>query len=816
MSSDTLYAAAVIDDTTDRCQFLFGPEFFATDAHQLAELRQAVLDEKPLAKVDLEEWVGPHIDRLIESMAVFEDATIPRPLLHAVISVLVNQLLDDDPPEAWRAAQRMLAKRLTPDDARLSLIVTLGAFLTSAAQDHEISHDDLVFAYDALPAAVSREVVNAVIDSLHEQPGSNLEELILGVEQRCGGETGVNAGGLADPVRDVIEELEVDGDGPLVTLSDGRMVFLPAVADGQTFTHVLTDTDLLAESIDASVDLVALVGHYELGLDGPIHDPLDDESEGDSEGERRLDFSWSSADGVDNCVLSGPGGWLGEYLAGQTITFRASLAGHVAVETISATPAVNVDLVAVLRSAYESEPTHEESGIPVNQWLARVFLSDPHAFRQPQAPLSTLIEAGGLRTYDGHVVETDDQILAIDRRNARAETLEVFGPLVGPRVVDVMQLLDDSAPSRERLDRALTTITAEGVLAPLVAQLLLEGGSGIGRERARTEAERQDYAALVAGRIERLADRLAEVARTPQGWVAVHVLRARASEHRGDPITAEAHVGRAQEADRRSPDVADLVGWYASDRGNWVVSEAALSFARMDDDLTGFMSSLTRTLDRRHPRNAKCFCGSGKKFKACHLGQPDTIPLSERAPWLWMKAVAFLTRSATFAGPALAEMAGRMLGEDGWDLDEPFDLSDVSAVMDDPVTADLLLVEEGWFERFLAARGPLLPADERELARAWLPLTRSVYDVLAVTDSTTVVRDTLADCEIAVAKIRHAKVEDLFVGRVVPDGQGGHLLLGHGVCVHEDNDLADVQRWVRESDLDALATFVGGNDRVGG
>lgn len=818
MPAVTFYDPAVIDDLLDRCRLLFGPDFALRDADRLAEMRQAIHDEEPGAELDLEGWLDPHLERLIDATPQFHDAEISRSLLKVVAAVLLNQLLDGDPAEAWRAAQRMLSSGMAPAEARCALIAVLGAFLTAAAHGEELSSAELAMQYDALPDGMHATVFNAVLDTLEERPGIDLDTLIDLVGERCGAESEGPDGGYAGLVGEVVEELTDRGDGPLLTLPDGRMVFLPAAAAGKAFTHVVTEEELIAEQINATIDLAPLVGHYDLGLDGPIEDAAgagEAEPSTDRDERRIASFLDSNEDGTSGWVLGGPDGWLATYSTGETIAFRASMKGHLTIQAVPDPEPIAPALVTALRSTFDSDPAHHESGVAVSVLIARMLLADPDVFASPGSPLSALVGAAGLRTYGAYVVETDAQIEAIDRLVARSEIFEAFGPSMGPRVADVMALLDEPTPTRDQLERALVTITAEGALAPLAAQLFLDGGAGIGRSRARTEAESRDHAIAVAGRVERLADQLAEVARNPKGQVAVHVLRARAAEHRGDPIEAEARLAQAQKADRRDPHVIDLVGWYASDRGDWVEAHAALVQFGLDDALTTFVVSLNRTMDRRFPRNGKCFCGSGKKFKACHLGRPEAIPLAERAPWLWMKAVAFLNRSTTFAGPALAEMAGRMLGDDGFALDEPFDLEDVSAVMNDPVTADLLLVEEGWFAQFLAARGPLLPADERALAAEWVPITRSVYDVLAVTDTTTLVRDTIADREIEVAKIRHAKVSDLFVGRVVPDGEGGHLLLGHGVCVHEDNDLAEVQQWVGDHDLDALADLVAGNDRVG-
>jgi len=63
------------------------------------------------------------------------------------------------------------------------------------------------------------------------------------------------------------------------------------------------------------------------------------------------------------------------------------------------------------------------------------------------------------------------------------------------------------------------------------------------------------------------------------------------------------------------------------------------------------------------------------------------------------------------------------------DLD---DEGSMAAAMADPLVLDAVLHEGGWFDRFLAERGPLLPADEAPLAQTWTLVDRSVYEVLDV------------------------------------------------------------------------------------
>lgn len=103
-------------------------------------------------------------------------------------------------------------------------------------------------------------------------------------------------------------------------------------------------------------------------------------------------------------------------------------------------------------------------------------------------------------------------------------------------------------------------------------------------------------------------------------------------------------------------------------------------------------------------RDEPCWCGSGRKFKHCHLGEPELVPLPDRVGWLCRKAIQYLERR----------------GRDGWatTYDIAIVLADhdperLAEVFDDPVVLDLALTEGGWFEESLADRGPCSPRTRR-------------------------------------------------------------------------------------------------------
>ena len=171
----------------------------------------------------------------------------------------------------------------------------------------------------------------------------------------------------------------------------------------------------------------------------------------------------------------------------------------------------------------------------------------------------------------------------------------------------------------------------------------------------------------------------------------------------------------------------DRAAWYASDRGD--ARGAAMLWRSLDaNDIPDLemVEQFEDTPRRLLARNEPCWCGSGRKYKNCHLHRPDLPPLPDRVGWIWSKAAAFLERRGGAAELALVDYAqGRAV--------DPDDEDDILEALDDPIVIDCALTEGGWFQRFLDERGPLLPEDEAMLVTAWMLVKRSVYEIAATT-----------------------------------------------------------------------------------
>jgi hypothetical protein len=187
-------------------------------------------------------------------------------------------------------------------------------------------------------------------------------------------------------------------------------------------------------------------------------------------------------------------------------------------------------------------------------------------------------------------------------------------------------------------------------------------------------------------------------------------------------------------------------------------------------------------------RNQLCWCGSGRKYKKCHLGKED-LPLADRVDWLYAKAAqhALLT--------TWAELLTEVAYERCRDADD--DPDELAAALDDPLVLDAVLFEGGAFEDFLRVRGSLLPDDERLLAQQWLLVERSLFEVeKARRGDCVTVRDLRTGDTHEVrerAASRQLNPGQLVCARVIPAGDTTQIFVGlEPVAPHERDLLIDL------------------------
>jgi hypothetical protein len=289
------------------------------------------------------------------------------------------------------------------------------------------------------------------------------------------------------------------------------------------------------------------------------------------------------------------------------------------------------------------------------------------------------------------------------------------------------------------------------------------------------------------------------IASAAPGHTGPHLVLAACAEQRGDAESAEARVGDVLRVDPDDPLALYDAAWCAEDRGEAARGVSLLRRAGVDHD----DAQLQRLEAYALPgpafagRNEPCPCGSGRKYKVC-CAQRNGYPLADRVFWLLAKAGEFLLRPGQ---RGLVDVVA--VARSGGDPDDP---RRVEVATHDPMVTDLALFEGGLLGRFCDERGPLLPADELELARSWLGAPMGLHEVAGVAPGHGL---TLRNLSTGA----HVEVRDVSGSTQVTEGV---LLLARPLPVGESHVLAPAAMEVPFTVRDALLSVLDGEpDAVG-
>ncbi len=518
------------------------------------------------------------------------------------------------------------------------------------------------------------------------------------------------------------------------------------LAEGTILTHRLTEAELAGGFVAYVPDfevlgpLLADCGHLHL-TDGTV-------------AELELD-----ADGRE--ILVGVDGWLPSAQPGDLVGFR--MTGD-EVEVVAVTEVLAPDgLVEALPAAFDR--LNDGDGMPVTvAELIGSLVAQPPGLAGDLPPVGELLAAGGFEVRDGFAAPLGSDWDSFGYIRSVAATALVHG-------------LDYDEADALVMVAMLFRLFVRGEL------VMEDADEGVLEEIAHLLCESSMAAAFVAvatadGETDALG-RFADIvrARAPRrhragpAWVAAGV-----AGQTGKHDRAEAILQEAIDADDGFGPALEDAAWYASDRGDarramdllgrvaQLRTDAAVAEVRIE--MLGQYARSPKALARR---NDPCPCGSGRKYKLCHLRQRDAVALAERTEWIWAKLDWFLRR----AGYAdhIDEVA-LALG-----TDHP---------RDEELAASLVLFHDGVVADFLRLRGPLLPADERSLVARWAAVERSVHEVMAVDRGVGVTLRDLRTGEVVEVRERLGSTQmaagDLVCAHAVPDGSvpdgSGHQLVG--------------------------------------
>ena len=607
--------------------------------------------------------------------------------------------------------------------------------------------------------------------------------------------------GVADPDT-VLDEVLDETECPVRQLVDDRWVWLPTVLAGRVFTHRLGADEAAHDVLTVTPNLdpiTALCEHEQYGrlADGSaariVLAGFDEEL---------LEQRGIPPEVVDplGALLLAPGTLAALGVAeGDLVGVRLTAQGLV-VERVTAPPrspgvgaAVGGRLAATLDA---DEPVYFDAAV----WTACV--EDPAVFTEPLPPLCEIVDDYGL-AHHGEWLAPGGFDFARWRFERGCAALaerydldsdDAFALYTLVKLYDQMSLLlIDSAAADEPLEDALAAagegaetpevdqfVDLVGELGaeladPLLAELLLAETVGTGRAGAPALGV---FAEVLEPKVPRAAR------------VAFRWLRAVALERIGDVDEAERQLLAAESMDPDWPLPLFDLARIASDRGDVERGLALLRRAGAEPDhpLVELLERYRAEPRRDLGRNQPCWCGSGRKYKKCHLGREE-LPLAERAGWLYTKA----GQHAMLTGwnDVLAEASYERCRYADDDPDA------LAAALADPLVLDAVLFEGGAFAAFLQMRGSLLPDDERLLAQQWLLVDRSVFEVEQVHRGQGVtVRDVRTGDTHEVrerAASRQLKPGQLVCARVVPAGDSMQFFGGlEPVALHERDPLIDL------------------------
>lgn len=444
------------------------------------------------------------------------------------------------------------------------------------------------------------------------------------------------------------------------------------------------------------------------------------------------------------------------------------------------------------------------------------------AFRRPHPPFGELLEDAGLARH-GDWVASAGFDLAAYWADVRARSLTERHDLTHDQALTVAALVtlhrvvldlfegahraqasgggldrDEIASALARVDpsttpdpgRSVGSMVHHHLAAPEVAEAFLI-------ETQSWDNPPSDEA--LALMVQLMEERARHATRPALRW-----LRAMAYERLGRVSEAEDTLLAAERLDPTWPLTLLDLAVYASDRGDSSRSLALLARADPyeDPDLTELLQAFRPVPGPTVGRNEPCWCGSGRKFKQCHLHRPTVPPLEERAAWLYQKAGRFLSSGAWY--PILRLVVDeRAAYEEG--------ATAIEAAIRDPAVGDVVLFEGGVFAEFVKQRGFLLPDDEAQLAEQWLQVRRSVFDVTAVRRGVGLTVRDLRTGEVHEVRERTAsgilRAGQLICARIVPAGETWQIFGGiEPVALHARDALLDLLD--TEPDPDVLMAFL--------
>lgn len=713
-------------------------------------------------------------------------------------AAVARHILDGD-PDLWSTAKRLLAAQID----RRQVIAQL-AFALGHSLEHDHDHDDPDHVHvdvDPFEPIADRAALRTMLDWL---PLANDEDLIIAIEAVVAVRPLLAIDAVAPAVLsrldlDIANELLTEqieraidagsAAGVLRHLPGDLVAHVPTLTASIVLTHRLTSAEIETDRLGCiSADLAAFSWYDDLTLVIEGSEEDSDSVAPDEFDPLALDPAAIDVDGDDDGLVHWqlPAGTLAHCGVGDVIAVRLDSFQNVTIERID-DPAPNAALAAQIRAAYDAENDEIEMANSLLDLLTTTLATDPDAFNIGQPPLTELCVAAGLEVRGADAGDGPQAWAELQRSERMYRLMAAANGHIacGQSAEQVLEMFDDELGDDASVKNALRLMEDEHV-AELVIDELIDP-DGVSADR--------DHACAVA-------DRLIEVAKRGRQIAVASWVRGLVDERSGRPIEAEQWFAKGLSADPESGVLIDRLGWYASDRGDAITASRLLRQLEEDSGEADVVAAFARDVHAGLGRNEPCWCGSGRKFKQCHLGAVVQPPLADRVGWIMHKAVGYIRRHGGEAVGAVVSAAAAWAGDD---------IANVREALNDPIVFDTILVEGGGWHRFIADRGPLLPADELDLIQKWLPIQRSVYEIVAVHGGAGAeVRDLRTGDVLHVAERASSgsiRAGMSLLGRAVPDGSG-HQFVGALIAI-PDGQRDYALELCDDADGDAICGYAG-------
>ena len=542
---------------------------------------------------------------------------------------------------------------------------------------------------------------------------------------------------------DIAEVLEYLDDPIIGYLPGGQYVALDGLLEGLVFTHRLSDVEIASEVLEATPDLEPVL-RFASSIGGEAR-VVEAEFEQDLLRERGIDAALSRR------VVGLPRGALANFTAGDLIA--------VAVEDGELT-VWQADVEDEPDLAQALEKIVAENGVEALEAVGwQLAVDDSSLFTVPSTPLGEMFAAAGYEDQRELLARNGFDFVAYAAQIRTAEIASTYD-LTHDEAVAVVAFVD--LAERGYVDAEIENLDLRdwarrhvGVVPDAFAALADAGAAVAAFDLG---FRKQDPTADMI--LEALGGELAE--RGPKVVKpAAHWLAGKAADRLGRVLDAEVHYEKALEWEADWGPALFELAQFAADR-----SDATRALSLLGRIEGGSEETLYEVLQEfipvEHPelgRNDKCWCGSGRKYKVCHLGKVDES-VREDGRWLYKKACMFAFSS---------EFADMVVEFD--DLVAAGAADDDRSIFDGPAL-DIALFEGGIFAQFIARRGTLLTEHEVGTALRWLDVERSVFEV----DEINTLLDRRSGDTVTVSGAAGLEPGDLVCARVLPAGSSAQVV----------------------------------------